>query len=160
MSRLEEIKKNKQDYQSEIGIDVLEDISWLIQQAERVKTLEETLTDTWYSRTSKKLGELNKFLQKRDSKGIGDNVIDVAMSHIRKQDYTIMEQESERRNLIERINRYKQALEFYADRDNWEVHQLTDGVLNGGNIVPPEYEPAWAYVDEGEVARRALEVNQ
>jgi phage regulator Rha-like protein len=84
---------------------------WLIQQAERMEELDETLNDTWYMRTSKKLGELNEFLQKRQSKGVGENVIDVAMSHIRKQEMTIAGNETTRRQLVERVEELESKLD-------------------------------------------------
>lgn len=103
--RLEEIKE-------ELVMNVklkIEDVNWLIQQAERVELLEELLTQVQYDR------------------------------------------EMAKNNAEEKI-RYKQALEFYADKNNYVVDpselELPEDIIDA---VPP-------IVDErGKMARKALE---
>lgn len=55
--------------------------------------------------------------------------------------------------LIERLERYERALEFYADDDNYEKFNDTYATTNSSSL---EYETTWAHEDRGKRAREAM----
>lgn len=62
------------------------------------------------------------------------------------------------RSTISEIKRYKQALEFYADKETYEQVLISEAQQIDGNwIEPAQYEPPTIYFDKGETARKALE---
>lgn len=73
---------------------------------------------SWYEETSKKLGELNEFLQGRVTGQAGSHVIDVAIE-------LIQQLEAEKK-------RYEQALRFYGNRDNYKDSNFWSVVIDGG----------------------------
>lgn len=73
---------------------------------------------SWYKETSKKLGELNEFLQGRVTGRAGSHVIDVAIE-------LIQQLEAEKK-------RHEQALRFYGNRDNYKGSNYWSVVIDGG----------------------------
>jgi len=61
--------------------------------------------------------------------------------------------------LGEQNNRYKQALEFYADEEHYKDKQISKALCDadGVYISNDEYLPSIIYLDKGETARKALE---
>lgn len=61
--------------------------------------------------------------------------------------------------VLEKENkRYKEALEFYADRENHEPTLIHEAEYENGILVsPPDVEPPVIYFDKGERARKELE---
>src|SRR5690606_34150738 len=121
-------------------------VDWLVEQAELVGYF------------ARKNGELNEFLNKYiESKHLGKNVIDVAMDIIVKQSERVQEVEEERdewkdtaqsyymtnQELREQNKRYREALEFYANKINYLTF-----IENGKSNIEH---------DQGEKARKALE---
>jgi len=63
----------------------------------------------------------------------------------------------ENMNLKIENQRYKEALEFYADRENHEPTLIHEAEYENGILVsPPDVEPPVIYFDKGERARKEL----
>lgn len=58
--------------------------------------------------------------------------------------------------LIVEVERLRKALEFYADKENWERHLQCEIDVRQGQTLPI-WDPSAIEFDEGETARRALE---
>ena len=80
-----------------------------------------------------------------------------------KQRIAILEQRNKRISdgaikLQEENIQYKQALEFYADEENYKENLISEAEQIDGNWVEPaHYEPPIIYFDKGQIARQALE---
>lgn len=128
MSRLEEIKRNTRQYGKLADPPVFfrevdeDDWKWLIQQAERVQVLEEQITKRYGQ--GYKQGRFEEQLEAYENTTLP---------------------------LLAKNQRYKQALEFYADEKNYDLQKHDD-----------IYDHYFTEVseDEGEKARQALEVSE
>lgn len=61
-------------------------------------------------------------------------------------------------NLVKRNEHYKQALEFYADEENYKENLISKAEYDADGICisNDEYAPPIIYFDSGEKARKAL----
>ena len=61
--------------------------------------------------------------------------------------------------LVDERNRYKQALEFYADEEHYKEKLISEAQYDADGICisNDEYAPPIIYFDSGEKARQALE---
>lgn len=58
----------------------------------------------------------------------------------------------------EKAEKFRKALEFYADKDIYEPVLISEAQCIDGNWVEPaSHEPPTIYFDEGEIARKVLE---
>lgn len=62
------------------------------------------------------------------------------------------------RRLRQESQHYKQALEFYADKENYKEHLISKAEYDadGNWVEPAHYEPPIIYFDKGQIARQAL----
>lgn len=60
--------------------------------------------------------------------------------------------------LVAEVERLREALSFYADKNNWNRHIKEPGGLgDNGYTIPPLWEPSSIEFDKGNKARKALE---
>lgn len=144
----------------EIDEELLDEIfnaiePFFIEQAERVQELE-----IYVDENSKKHANLNVFLQDRDTTStLGMHVIDAVMKYAQelevfmnkadeslvKSGKQIMKLTDEKAELEYQNKRYREALEFYANKNKY-MYKSTS--LKGHPTI---------ISDEGEIARKALE---
>lgn len=148
--------------QEEMALEIVsEHLDYLIEQAERVKKLENRNKELEYA--SKYNGELNEFLQKRKlpPNTLGRHVVDVVMDYVEELEKEIegrkkfeLRKASNLKNLRELTQHYKQALEFYANENNWTEPSKQQVMMDGEPVIVNG--PPWAIEDSGEIARQAL----
>ena len=109
-------------------------------------------------------GAINIYIDDADAEFIAHARQDVPalVAEIERLQNTIALHEVNKRNLdamIEHkdaeIERLRKALEFYADKENWERHFQCEIDVRQGQTLPI-WDPSAIEFDEGETARRAL----
>lgn len=135
--------------------DIFEDIKpFIIQQAERVEELGKLSDNLKHELFS---ARIERDLLKEEVKALKKSVDFLEKQRERmgnNHQQTIKDAEL----LLKQNQRYKQALEFYADKETYEQVLISKAEQIDGNWVEPaHYEPPIIYFDKGQIARQALE---
>ncbi|MFJ7951570.1 hypothetical protein ACIQZG_08585 [Lysinibacillus sp. NPDC096418] len=65
--------------------------------------------------------------------------------------------EADNYHLKEENKRLREALEFYAEQENWKRHNTSEPYSLDGGYEAPTWEPSAIEFDEGKVAHQALQ---
>ena len=131
---------------------------------------EKAMSAPWHTNSKNEIlieddGRLGKMIRRYEAEFIVHAREDVPalVAEIERLQNTIALHEVNKRNLdamIEHkdaeIERLRKALEFYADKENWERHLQCEIDVRQGQTLPI-WDPSAIEFDEGETARRALE---
>jgi hydroxymethylpyrimidine pyrophosphatase-like HAD family hydrolase len=139
MSRLEEIKTKVNNTDEPMLYVPYADINWLISRVEE------------FEYASKYNGDLNEFLQKRKlpPNTLGRHVVDVVMDYVEELENLNKLADDTIQIAKQENSRYKQALEFYADKKNYRTVLETKEEITF-------LEKSKIQKERGEKSRRAL----
>ncbi len=120
-----------------------------VKLVERVQELENRNKELEYA--SKYNGDLNSFLQKRKlpANTLGRHVVNVVMDYVQGLEQKVRVDSELFDKQVQQNKRYREALEFYADKKNYHQEKDfgTDSGVANSNVMQ----------DGGELARKELE---